>query len=500
MKENRLKKEISLREFESVKINYTKWAPIFQRLGLKPHRFFYNKEAVFICTSEGWFRLGLAKYEKRELNWVRSILEYLEERSFCNWAMPWQKTIIWEENNYCYLIQPWLLTNDCFKVNDPASVARIAEILADFYRLGKDFHENKGIEILRDNWSTIETRWGIELDKIDRLPGDLGHEKSSKEFGELKKETLKVLSEAIAGWKSSGINALYEHHRQNGVLGHGNLSRENIVWCGNDYYLLNWEHLAFQPKIGDLASIISDVGFWEPDWIIFLINEYSKNQSFWAEEYGALIALLRYPAKAIRLLTEVEAEEVQRKVIKEEVKQMAKKERCLAKVWKELGSKNRWVWGKNDYRVNEDMRKISMVLSPIESWGDFSGPVDSLIKIDDDQKLPSDVIDRLNLNLEKGVVSGKEGNVLEGAALNHNFTDITERQPSWIVEDIVKEDLIIEEPTDGMEVEKEVETTSITPEIQKPSPPEEKSPPCPIKEEKTLLKWDSFPKALVGRK
>ena len=61
MREMRLGKEISLREFESAKINYTKWAPIFQRLGLKPRRFIYKQDAVFVCTTEGWFRLSLVK-------------------------------------------------------------------------------------------------------------------------------------------------------------------------------------------------------------------------------------------------------------------------------------------------------------------------------------------------------------------------------------------------------------------------------------------------------
>lgn len=493
MRENRLENEGSLREFESAKINYAKWTPVFQRLGLKPHRFFYNQDAVFICTSDGWFRLSLVKYEKQELKWVRSILEYLEERSFNNWAMPWQKTIIWEENSHCYLIQPWLLTNDCFKAKDPASVVRIAEILADFYRLGKDYHENKGIEIYRDRWSIIETQWGIELEKIHRLSGDIVHEKTGKEFDELKKETLRVLSEAIADWKNSGINSLYEHHRRTGVLGHGNLSMENIIWCGNDYYLLNWEHLAFQPKIADLASLISNVGFWEPDWIIFLINEYSKNQPFWSEEYSALMALLRYPAKAILLLTEAETEEVQRKALKEEVKQMAKKERCLGKVWKELGSKNRWVWGRNSYPGNEDIGKISMVLSPVESWGDFSSPVDSLIKIDNDQKLPSDVIERLNLNIQKGVVSGKEGNILEGAAPIDGFTDISEQQPPRIVEELANEEVKEEI------AEKEVETTSFNSDNQQSSLVKEGS--RPVEDGKpALIKWNGFPKSLAARK
>lgn len=488
MRENRLEEEVFLRQFESAKINYTKWAPIFQRLGLKPHRFFYKREAVFVCTTEGWFRLSLVKYQKQELKWLRSILEYLEERSFNNWAMPWQKTILWEENSHCYLIQPWLLTNDCFKANDPASVARIAEILADFYRLGKDYHENKGIEVFRDRWSTIETRWVIELEEIDRLPGELGHEKTNKEFGELKKETTRVLSEALIGWKSSGINTLFEHHRRTGVLGHGDLSVENIIWCGNDYYLLNWEHLAFQPKIADLASLICKVAFWEPDWIIFLINEYSKIQPFWSEEYSALMALLRYPAEAILLLTEVETEDLDRKAIKEEVKQMAKKERCLAKVWKELGSKNRWVWGKNGYPANEDMSKISMVLSPIESWGDFSGPVDSLIKIDNDQKLPSDVIERLTLNNQKGVVSGKEGNVLEGAAPRiDNCTEVTEEQPPRIIEEVVEDEAR----------ENLIKAANVV--MPKPSLPIEQT--TVINEKKpALIKWSGFPKTLTMRK
>lgn len=489
MREMRLEKEISLREFESAKINYTKWAPIFQRLGLKPRRFIYKQDAVFVCTTEGWFRLSLVKYEKQELRWVRSILEYLEERSFRNWAMPWQKTIIWEENSYCRLIQPWIFTKECFNADDPASVTRIAEILADFYRLGKDYHENKGIEILRDRWSTIETLWSLELEKIDGLTGEFSHEKLNKEFGELRKETVKILSEALSNWKNSGINALYEHHRRSGTLGHGNLNKENIIWCGNDYYLLNWEHLAFQPKIADLSTLINNIDFWEPDWIIFLITEYAKFQPFWSEEYHALMALLRYPAKAIQLLTRLESDELQRKAIKEEVKEMAKRERCLAKVWKELGSKNRWIWGKTTYPTNEDDRIMSMALSPVESWGDFSGPADSLIRIDNDQKLPQAVIERLTINNQNGVVGGKEDNVLEGAAqISVNYSEISDEEPQSIVEEITKEvkgeDIKsgFEEPVSNVDaLIPSSEDTNVLNNEEKPA----------------LIKWSGFPKTKI---
>ncbi|NLW48749.1 MAG: hypothetical protein GXY86_15655 [Firmicutes bacterium] len=492
MREIRLENEISLCEFEAAKINYAKWAPIFLRLGLKPHRFIYKPEAVFVCTNEGWYRLSLVMYEKQELRWVRNILEYLEERSFSNWAMPWQKTIIWEENSHCYLIQPWLFTNNCFNANDPASVARLAEILADFYRSGKDYHEIKGIEISRDRWSTIETLWELELEKIDHLSGEFGHEKLNKEFNELKKGTVKILVEVLSNWKSSGVNALYEHHRQAGVLGHGNLSKENIIWCGNDYYLLNWEHLAFQPKIADLAALISNIGFWEPEWIIFLITEYSKLQPFWSEEYGALMALLRYPAKGVLLLTGVEAEELQRKAIKEEVKEMAKRERCLAKVWKELGSKNRWIWGTTGYPANEENGKISLALTPVESWGDYSGSVDSLIRIDNEQKLPQAVIERLTLNNQNGVVGGKEDNILEGAAqTGFNYTEILEQQPPPIIEEIAKETEEV-----AIKIVSEEGGSNIEPPIAPPS--EDK--PVLTEEKSALIKWSGFPKSKVLRK
>lgn len=494
MRETRSEKEISLREFESAKINYTKWAPIFQRLGLKPRRFIHKQDAVFVCTTEGWFRLSLVKYQKQELRWVRSILVYLEERSFRNWAMPWQKTIIWEENSYCLLIQPWLFTKECFNADDPASVTRIAEILADFYRLGKDYHENKGIEILRDRWSTIETLWSLELEKIDGLSGEFGHEKLNKEFGELRKETVKILSEALSNWKNSGINALYEHHRRTGVLGHGNLNKENIIWCGNDYYLLNWEHLAFQPKIADLTTLISNIDFWEPDWIIFLITEYAKLQPFWSEEYSALMALLHYPAKAIRLLTQLEPDEFQRKAIKEEVKEMAKRERCLAKVWKELGSKNRWIWGKTTYPPNEDNRIMSMALSPVESWGDYSGPADSLIRIDNEQKLPQAVIERLTINNQNGVVGGKEDNILEGAAqISVNYSEMSAEKPRSIDEEITKE---VKEEEIKSEFEEPVSNAN-TPAIS----PEDTNVLNNNEEKPVLLKWGGFPKtkAILGK-
>ncbi|NLY74019.1 MAG: hypothetical protein GX075_01800 [Firmicutes bacterium] len=495
MKADKYANESFLREFSLTKNNYLKWAPLFQRAGLKPRRFFLRPDAVFFGTSEGWFRLSFVKYDKQELKWVRSILEYLEERSFQNWAAPWRKTIIWEESSYCYLIQPWVIDGDSFHPGDPASVVRIAEILADFYRLGKDYHENKGIEILRDRWSIIETQWSLELEKLNKLPGESGHEKIGKEFNELKKITITALSEALTEWKSSGINALFEHHRRTGVLGHGDLRVENIIWRGNDYYLLNWEQLAFQPKIADLASLINNVSFWEADWIIFLINEYSKIQPLWSEEYSALYALLRYPAKAIRLLSEIKGEEPHKKVIKEEVKQMAKKERCLAKIWKELGSNSRWVWGRTGYPANEAKGKISMVLSPVEAWGDYSAPVNSLIKIDTGPKLPSNIIERLTINNQNGVIGGKDANVLEGAAPRENeYPETVEFQSPNAFEETGA-------------AEKEAQKEQAIDNIENPAAAESAKPSLPNEqiifskpEKPSLIKWDDFPKTFPVRK
>jgi hypothetical protein len=431
VKHQRSTREISVQEFELIKSDYQKWTPIFNRLGLKPRKFLNGPNELYVGTAEGWFRLSLIKYDKQELKWLRSILEYLETRSFNNWALPWQKTIIWEESNFCYLIQPWLFDGDYFTANDPASITRVAEILADFFRCGKDYHESKGIRICRDRWSMIEPEWELALQKFDQFKGDSYHEKIRPELNELRKEAQAALNDSLIGWKSSNISSLMEHHRQAGVIGHGNLLAKHIIWCGNDYYLLNWEHLAFQPRIADLAMLITDVAVWEPDWIIFLISEYSKIQPFWPEEYSALLMLLRYPKGVINLLEEAKAEEFDRKKIKEVAKEMVKKERCLTKVWRELGSQKRWAWSKEENNSITDSGRISMVLSPVESWGDFTGSVDSLIQVKSEQKLPSDVIERLTFSDRERVVGGRDGNILEAALENtplNEFEEIVEEQ------------------------------------------------------------------------
>lgn len=445
---------------------YQKYLPIFQRLGLKPRRYFYDREAAYVGTVEGWFRIGFKKYSKQELKWLRRILEYLHERSFHNWAVPWQKTIIWEEHSFCYLIQPWLLAKEYFQPADPASLSRIAEITTELYNCGKDYFENCGIEIIRDHWQSIDFEWENTLHKLDQFKNEFEHEKTRKEFDELRKSAIAVLNDCLDSWKKSGLSSLLEHHQHSGVLGHGNLAARNIVWLSNDYYLLNWEGLAFQPRIVDVASLINDVAWWEPDWILFLLNEYAKIQPFWPEEHVALFALLKYPKKAIDILNTAGAEEIfNPKDLKGEVKELARKERCLTKAWKELGTPKRWVWGRESGTPSVDPGKISMVLSPVETWGDFTGQVDSLIRVQHDQKLPSDVMERLNYNEPDQVMAGRDGNILESAAKEspayneNNFIEIVEPQPKIPHE--TESESLEEDKTQGSEANMESPTASI---------------------------------------
>lgn len=479
MKHQRLASEPTVKDFELSKSNFLRWTPIFNRLGLRPRKYFCDKDEIFVGTVEGWFRLSFSKYSKQELKWVRNILEYLEERSFNNWAVPWQKTIIWEENTFSYLIQPWLLNGDFFKPDDPASIIRVAEILADFHKSGKDYQENKGIKISRDRWSTIEPEWEISYQILDQFKNDFYHEKIRPELNELRKEALPILSECLTGWKTSGITSLLELHLQAGVVGHGNLLAKYIIWGGNDYFFLNWEHLSFQPRVADLACLIIDVAFWEPEWILFFINEYAKVQPFWPEEYTALFVLLRYPRAVLELMEEAKTDEFDRKKIKEVAKEMARKERCLAKVWRELGSQKRWAWNKT-INNSVDSGRISMVLSPVESWGDFSGQVDSLIQVRNDHKLPSEVIDRLTYHDRDRVVGGREGNILQaGRETPDGYVEIVEEPPKPLPEQVenIKKEL------------KKEENVSSKPPVQHH-----------IQDEPKILQWSCFPKPIEDEK
>lgn len=358
---------------ENSQTDYKKWIPVLQNLGLKPRRFLSEPDAAYICTAEGWFRLSPRPHQKEELTWLRSVLEYLEEHSFKNWAVAWQRAIIWEELNGCYLIQPWCFTQECFQTDDPAALERVTEILAELYRCGKDVRENCGLKGSRERWSTVAAEWKEQLMLLQTIREEIYPEKIRKEVNSLRKATEALLSECLHSWES-GINSLSEHQYHLGVLGHGQLLAKYIVWRDNDYYLLNWEHISFQPKVVDLASLINDVAVWEPEWIIHLIKHYTKVQPLWPEEYQALKAILTYPEQLIRIFRHEPGKEVDYKIWKEADKELKRKGRCLEKVWQEISSeKSLWAWGK-DYVIpkSRDSVRMTTVLSPVESWSSFS--------------------------------------------------------------------------------------------------------------------------------
>lgn len=497
--------------FESERSVFQKWVPIFQHLGLKPRRFINAADAVYVCTAEGWFRLGLGKYRREELNWLRLILGYLEERSFKNWAVTWRKTIIWEENNSCYLIQPWVVSPDSFQTGDPAALERLAEILAELHRCGKDYRENRGIEVVRDRWSAIITNWKEELEMVQSLKEEHYHEKIRKEISALRKTAETLIKECIENWEA-GITSLFEHHFQQGVLGHGELLAKYIVWRGHDYFLLNWEHLSFQPKIMDLAIFVNDLAFWEPEWIIYFINQYAKLQPLWPEEYQGLKALLQYPGPLLRMLHSEQHKELDHKLIKEVEKDLKRKGRCLDKVWRELGSeKSNWAWRKEfDLPRQRPSGKMSLTLSPVETWGGLNNESgDSLIHVNVEQKLPSDIWHRL-VNTEQGrVVGGGEGVIMEAAANSgdeeNDFLEIIEKPPHQSVDPVnMKEvsrgdDVIAEQPT-GPEKES-ASNRQVVPDEPNCSEPTDPvaSTILEASKDKPILDWSNFPKPLKRR-
>lgn len=490
MKHQHPKKDEQFIDFQQVKNDYVQWNPLFQRLGLKPRKFVRDREAVYIATADGWYRLGLTKYDKDELKWLRNMLEYLEERSFNNWALAWQKTIIWEENSFCYLLQPWLFGRECFNPEDPAAIIRVAEILAELYRSGRDYRESKGIPIYRDRWSVLEMEWESEREKLDHLSEESFHEKERKDVNDIRKNALSAMEESMMAWRSSGISSIQEHHSQSGTLGHGKLLAKYLVWNGNDFNLINWEHLSFQPRVMDLATLITDVGLWEPDWILFFIHEYSKILPFWPEEYEALFALLRYPKPAIELLSQ-DGETEGYKSFKEVVKELARKERCLAKVRKELGSQKRWAWAKTESDPDHDPGKFSMVLSPVESWGDFIGWDDSLIQVQYDQKLPSEVIERLTNPDADRILGGRDGNIVDATtSIESSGFEINEEPPNIPQEQIE----VVTEP---------VPEPGPTPVLSEDPLAEEQYPDGPAPRETSQpvrpLQWSSFPKPIKER-
>ncbi|HYH01609.1 MAG TPA: hypothetical protein VEC37_00765 [Bacillota bacterium] len=482
--------------------DYQKWFPVFQHLSLKPRRFFCKGDIAFICTAEGWFRLSRSKYSKEELNWLRSILEYLEERSFKNWAVPWQHTVIWEESDCCYLIQPWYFSQESFQTGDPATLERMAEILAELYRCGKDYRENRGLGVFRERWSTVATGWQEQLVMLQSFKEELYHEKMHKDLNGMRKDTEELLTECLKCWEA-GMSSLFEHQYHLGVLGHGQLLAKYIVWRENDYFLLNWEHIAFQPKIADLASLIEDVGYWEPEWIIYFINQYTKLQPLWPEEYQALKAMLSYPKQLIRLFQDNSGKAIENKMWKEADKELKRKGRCLDKVWREISSeKTRWAWGK-DYTIpkSRETGRISMVLSPVESWGGLSNErADSLINVKTEEKVPSDIWQRLINPEGDRVLSGGEGGFVRTTSNVNSIKPEFDEEPVPIRLDALvssegeKADIAVnalEELIKATPDEKETAVEGCTPQTinEKESFPKKAN-------QNEVLNWSGFPKPM----
>lgn len=326
--------------FNQVKSEYQKWAPIFYQLGLKPRRYFKTNNAVYICTEAGWFRLGFIKYGKEELQWVNRVLQHLEEGRFANWGVPWSKSLIWEEQGFSYLIQPWCFSKDSFDPRDPAAIIRLTEILSDLYYCSQNFVDNNGPGILRNRWRSLEEQWQADLQLVEML--------DEKKLGltgfNFKKQAVNTIEDTLKIWDSV-IKGWVEADREFGSIGHGKLLSKYIVAQPDDYYLLNWEHLSFQPKVTDLVSVINDVGIWEEEWVAFIINEYTKLQPFWPEEYRILVGMLQYPVDLLKFLHKLNNEpnlKINQSQIKKFSVELSKKADCLLGVWQQLGIDDRW--------------------------------------------------------------------------------------------------------------------------------------------------------------
>lgn len=400
--------------FTGRKTEYIRWAPLLERSGLKPRRIMPATDAVYVDTSEGWYRIGRRSYPRAELAWVRSILEYLEERSFQGWAVPWKKTIIWEEGGRCYLVQPWLNESGGFQPDDPASLARVVEVLTEFYRCGKEYTRN-GREIIRDRFSSIPREWEAARKRLAEAENGRFPEKHRDEWRDILKKAQNRIAENLKKWEGSKVDGIIGLQLGAGVIGHGKLLAGYIVGRDHDFALLNWEHLAFQPRIQDLATLILDLKLWDPEWLLFLISEVARAQPFWPEEYTALFTMLWHPQELLDTLNNSE-EERDRKNLKEAAKEMARKERCLTRAWRELGTEKRWAFRSSITDNPVSNGKVSWVLSPVESWGETGGAADSLIRVENPAYLPPEVLQRLSYGRPDRIVGGSNNDVPKAAS------------------------------------------------------------------------------------
>ncbi len=361
--------EKSLTFFRNNKQHYVKLESFLLQFNLKVCRFYEAKDACYFYTNQGWFRFSLISYEKQELLWLKSILEYLEAASFDNWATAWQKSIILEEMRTAYFIQPWFFPEEPFSVSDPASLARAAEIIANFHATSKGFLMECALELKRDRWNDFEKNLDEKLQLINDLELKVYSEKHQKSILEFKNLLLELLKGIKKEWQSLEMNAFLENQLNSGMLTHGAFRPAHLVLQQNNYYLLNWEAIAFRPRVADLADFIGQVNWWEPEWLLFFLGEYFKRQPLCPEEYKAFHILLRFPWEVFAFLEKLLPDKLERKHVKELLKMLSRKNHCLEQMVQEFDAQKRWLWGKVNTPV---IPKNGTELTSVESWGGFT--------------------------------------------------------------------------------------------------------------------------------
>jgi hypothetical protein len=192
----------------------------------------------------------------------------------------------------------------------------------------------------------------------------------------------------------------------------------------------------------------------------------------WPEEYAALSALLRYPGDVLVLLEEANQEDFDKKRIKEVAKDLQRKERILQKLGRELGTNKQWLWGKNDLNP-VDPGRLSMGLSPVETWGHFSGLGDSLIHPNSEYRVPPELLERLNYHEPDRVMRGREDTILHAAAQNEpEYLEIDEHPPQ-ILPNELETVLAIDEDKELDPTTEMTESSRVEPNKEAPIGPKE---------------------------
>ena len=259
-----------------------------------------------ITSGDNTFLIKRFNHSIPEFFFVLSAVEYLREQGFSalpNFILNNQNQPV-SQNQYGIFYITEGLNGTQVDANEIHVLSGITRQMAKMHRVSIGFSPPEPLRMVRQDWGDWEEKWHYRLDELYRLGEEAQHRKEDfdKTYLKLLDDALRDGVEALECLKRINFREITEEERARGGLCHRDYKPEYILEGeGSKYWLQDFDDLAGQSHLEDVARFIKEVGEWDANKINFILDEYSQIFAVSPLEIEAITAYLKLPLDLWRI-------------------------------------------------------------------------------------------------------------------------------------------------------------------------------------------------------